>query len=639
MLIRLIVMCWGLILIPAPANSQETATCERVVAFELYEKGDFKGAEEAFRSVLAEPMPDSCLVRVYYTVGKVNSSLSNFAVSINSFQKALNLLTDKGDSQLRAKICSGMAHAYSKLGDLEKAYFFEAEAVKAAGSNYSKSSLARSFYQLGGYAFSLKKYTDALNHYLRVQELMGTDSLTERHGALYGAIGNVYTELGDPDKAINYLKESAKLGDPTTLAYAMGNLGLAYMTKGSYELGLNFIKQGIEQKEALGDQVGVVGSKLDLAKLYIKKKDLKKAEEVINEAVELADQIGAKAKVRDAYEVLTELFRELGDFEKAYFYLKKYAAQQDDILNENSLRQIEYQKAIFDNETKVAEIKKLKDLQIERDTNDRLKRFITLLTFGCFSILLLSGLFMIIKLRKSNLALQTSQEALKMRNEELKNFAYVASHDLKEPLRTISSFASLLNRRYAARLEGSALEYLDFIQQAAGRMKDLLDDLLNYSRADKQAGNKVVVNCRELLRSAMQNLSEEISRKQAEIIVEQEALPELEVVPSQIIQLFQNLIGNALKFTNGHSPVVHVNCHAQHGNTYHFSVKDNGIGIDPQNSHKIFEMFGRLHGRDDYEGSGIGLATCRKIVEHYGGKIWVESQLGKGATFHFTLPQ
>jgi len=227
--------------------------------------------------------------------------------------------------------------------------------------------------------------------------------------------------------------------------------------------------------------------------------------------------------------------------------------------------------------------------------------------------------------------------ALARSNEELERFAYVASHDLQEPLRTVASYTQLLERRYGAQVGGGATaEYTGFITDAVRRMQELIEDLLAYSRVSSQGGGLVPTNLDEVLAKATSNLDAALRESGGRIT--HDPLPTLPADAAQLVQLFQNLLANALKFRGEAAPAVHVG--ARHlDNEWLISVADNGIGIDPAHFDRIFVIFQRLHTRDRFPGTGIGLAVCKKIVLRHGGRLWVESAgVGKGSTFFFTLP-
>ena len=224
---------------------------------------------------------------------------------------------------------------------------------------------------------------------------------------------------------------------------------------------------------------------------------------------------------------------------------------------------------------------------------------------------------------------------LKRSNEDLEQFAYVASHDLQEPLRMIHNYVELLGDRYRTQLDGNAHEFIAFALDGAKRMQQLIHDLLAYSRVGTRNKELVPTDSAQVLAASLSNLKVAIEEARAEI--RHDDLPEVMGDPVQLTQLFQNLIGNAVKFRGEAPPQVDVRAQRK-GSEWEFSVRDNGLGIAEQDFHRIFVVFQRLHGGDKYPGTGIGLSVCKKIVERHGGRIWVESKPGKGATFRFTLP-
>jgi PAS domain S-box-containing protein len=231
--------------------------------------------------------------------------------------------------------------------------------------------------------------------------------------------------------------------------------------------------------------------------------------------------------------------------------------------------------------------------------------------------------------------LSQAMEELTQSNEELEKFAYVASHDLQEPLRMVSSFVQLLEKRYQGRLDQDAHDFINFAVDGANRMQSLITDLLAYSRVGRRGKEFREASCEVALDRALSNLQAVVEQRGA--VVTRDPLPEVKGDDSQLAQLFQNLIGNAVKFCKDRTPRIHVSAERRE-NEWVFSVADNGIGIAPEYFERIFSIFQRLQSRQEYPGTGIGLAICRKVVERHGGTIWVESELGSGATFYFTIP-
>ncbi len=237
--------------------------------------------------------------------------------------------------------------------------------------------------------------------------------------------------------------------------------------------------------------------------------------------------------------------------------------------------------------------------------------------------------------KRAEEALARRAEELERSNTELEQFAFVASHDVQEPLRMVASYTQLLAQRYQGKLDADADEFIAFAVEGAQRMQKLIQDLLTYSRLGTRREEFKPIECGQALGRALQNLAAPIEESGASIT--HGPLPTVVADGSQLTQLFQNLVSNAIKFRDQQPPRVRISAE-RNGAEWTFAVQDGGIGIDPQYADRIFVIFQRLHPRNEYPGTGIGLAISKKIVERHGGRIWVESKVGEGATFKFTIP-
>ncbi|MGE5411577.1 MAG: ATP-binding protein [Clostridiales bacterium] len=235
----------------------------------------------------------------------------------------------------------------------------------------------------------------------------------------------------------------------------------------------------------------------------------------------------------------------------------------------------------------------------------------------------------------SELKMVKTLEELERSNKELAQFAYVASHDLQEPLRMVSNFTNLLLTRYPANADDKSREYMNFIVEGAKRMSQIVSDLLTYSRVSTRGETFVLTDMNKAVEEALRNLQYAVMESHA--VINYKDLPVIEADPIQMKQLFQNLLSNAIKFRSTENPVINIEA-VRKDEQWIFSVKDNSIGIASEYFERIFVIFQRLHEREKYPGTGMGLSICKKIIERHGGRIWVESDIEKGSTFYFTIP-
>jgi light-regulated signal transduction histidine kinase (bacteriophytochrome) len=232
--------------------------------------------------------------------------------------------------------------------------------------------------------------------------------------------------------------------------------------------------------------------------------------------------------------------------------------------------------------------------------------------------------------------MKKAEEEILHSNIELERFAYVASHDLQEPLRMVTNFTELLQKRYGEKLDDTAKEYIDFAANGARRMQDLVNDLLEYARIGQEAESFKATDLNQTMKTIKENLKDSIDSTHA--IVSYDTLPVVHTNPIRIMRVIQNLIGNSIKYQKENAQPKIIVSTAEQSGFWEISIKDNGIGMKQEYCEKIFEPFKRLHAKNEYSGTGMGLSICRKLIEGFGGKIWAHSTLGEGTVFTFTMP-
>lgn len=351
---------------------------------------------------------------------------------------------------------------------------------------------------------------------------------------------------------------------------------------------------------------------------------------LLQEEKKLNQENSIKAEIKSALEELSPMFT----------YIKQ--KKQNIGVHDMDLAGISKKQKLF--LIKMDGIVKLYEQDADKKLRD-IVRIEYILYFLSLLIIILEVIYIYIPieklLKRTNKAVKSKNTELKLaisevhkKNEELEQITYITSHDLQEPLRTINSLANMFKAKYATNLDADGLKMMDFLDGATTRMQNLIKDLLDYSVIGKDK-SKTSIDCNQIMDNIVKDLAEKIKQTDAEIYWNK--LPIITGVSAEIRLLFQNLISNAIKFQKENTtPQIVIKSHEQN-NHWKFSVSDNGIGMEEKHLEKIFSIFHRLHSKDTYEGTGIGLAHCTKIIDIHGGEIWVESELGKGSTFHFTI--
>ncbi|MFK8006938.1 MAG: tetratricopeptide repeat protein [Saprospiraceae bacterium] len=626
---------------------------------EKYEKATFHYSE-SYKVAIAtnNKMNQShCL----YGMGYTHQRRNNYQEALKFFQQNIDLsenFPEEVEDSKMARVYTQISSIYQVHGDYKKAFNNQMQSLLICEKNDDLDGIANAQYNLGTIFFYQNQFERSREHYEKAKVIC--DKLKEERliYSCLAALGSVNEKLGESEKSLEYNKKSlelaTKLNYKTGIAYAKGNIGSNYLSVNDFAKAEKYCKEAIFIKLDLEDSYGAIGSKIDLAKVYLAWNKPKEAVVVLDQALEMSKMVESKSRQSDIYKTLSAVYEQLDNASKALDYTKKYVALKDSLLNEKTLEEMGTSQRRYELEKKEHDIEMLKkenELLEQRELNQSLQKYV----FGLITIAFL----MFIWWYKSKLNYQNNvnrileeknellngmndeieikNKQLEHSNEDLKQFAYVASHDLKEPLRMINSYTNLLQRRYMASFDESGKEFMNYITDAVGRMEILLDDLLDFSRAGSQPAPTNYVSSQDVMIMVEANLRHRLELLNATLVVKKDNLPSIKAHRTQMIQLLQNLVSNGMKFKGEKDPIVEVDC-IKKDNKFIFSVKDNGIGISEENLEKVFEMFRRLHTREEYEGTGIGLATCKRIVTTWGGDIWVESEEGNGCTFFFSVP-
>lgn len=608
---------------------------------------DYELAIKNYETVLELLIPqENCKIypKVLMQLGKANFKLQQYYEALDYYNTYLHLPKIQASSQDKATVLSNIAVVHQRIGNSEEAYKLQLQALEALEHIQDSAGMGRVLYQLGTIVFYQKNYALALKYYQSSLELAQQRKEPKYILSCYSALGPTYEGLDDSEKALEYLAKalrlSRELGRRGKEAYALHNLGAHYLKKGELDKAHDFFMDSYDIKIELQDKWGLIGSYMYLGDLYMKQRKLDKADAVFAKGLQLAEEIDSDVRRASLYERLAKVASRQKDYQRAFEMNLEYISLKETLLNEEMIKKIGNERIQYEVRKKEDEIKMLKQESLFKKTKNSLlwgMSFLTVCLMGVSYRSLIKHRFQV-QLQEKNEEINQQYSDLSRKNEDLKKFAFIVSHDLKAPLRTIGSFTGLLRRRYFNVIDKNGQEYMDFITGGVKRMDQLLNDLLTYSQIENNEQASDWTETREVVDNALSNLYFQIRNENAAIQINEKALPRVKGNSAHLTQLFQNIIANGIKFRNGKNPRISIDCVPEE-HRYTFKIADNGIGIEEQYKEKIFRMFSRLHKMEEYEGTGIGLATCKKIVEKHGGEIWVESSLGQGSTFFFSLPR
>ncbi len=576
-----------------------------------------------------------------------------FIRSLEYFEQGLELARQ---SDLEANIPQflnniGLIHA--NRGDLNEAMKYYLEALQLIEGKGDQLAIANLINNIGIIYFEQGKKTEALGYFERslLIQRERKDSL-----GISIALTNVGESLDDMEReteALEKYKEalaiSEQINDQYGVSYLLATMGEIRFNEGNYEVASDDFSRALEITDEIGDIEGKARILGLLGEVSQKQGDLNQSNEYCFEALSIAEKLGAKQTKRDLYATIAGNYKLLENFYKAYTYQVLYTAVNDSIFNEEKSRQINELSIQYETRQREAEVKLLKE---EQAKNEALLQRRTILGWAA-ALFLLFASFIAWSLYQRNQRKQTfnkqlqeeveertselkqSNLQLEKSNKELEQFAYITSHDLKEPLRNIISFTELIERQIGSKLDEETEDYMQTVKGNARQMHALIEGVLEFARIENIDLRNEIVDLNNIADRIRSVLQASIAERKVDLKIEQ--LHSVEGNASQLFLVLKNLIENAMKYNNSKTPQIVVSSTVENG-MCEVSVADNGIGIEKEYHDKIFDMFQRLHIRKEYKGAGLGLSICKKIIQNLGGDIRVESDLGQGSKFVFTVP-
>ncbi len=548
----------------------------------------------------------------YHLLTQICLKRQDYASMLEYCQPLLEGSQRWGDVEKELDALNYLAVYYGTLSDYKRAMQFLLEALDKSKAIQYRRVAGRCLVNIATIYAHFFNYEEALSRNLTALSEYGDVLEANNRAIVLNNVGNVYYELDRYQEALQYFQQSLEVAESAQyremMALSMAQISRNKTALGQLDAALELANAAQELIQELGDVNGREINLLNLGNIHFLREDYERAIILTSQGIVAAKRRNDEANEIRGYQLLAKIHQQLGDYEKALQYQLIYSTAQETFAKERLDRQVmdlEVQYSIKDKQSKIEQLTKENQLQA----------------------LLLE--------QKDQIVKQNAQ--LLQANEELRQFAYVASHDLKEPLRMIGSYTQLIFRRHGQDFDQDSQSYFDFVSEGVNRMNNLLDALLRYATIGKTDEEFEEVRLNDAIELAVINLRVSIEETEAVINIPQ--LPTVRSIQSLLIQLFQNLISNAIKFRKpGTQPVVHLGA-VEAEEEVIVSVKDNGIGIAPEYQERIFVIFQRLHTRVRYEGAGIGLSICQKIMQRLGGRIWIESEVNQGATFFIALPK
>jgi len=555
---------------------------------------------------------DALVATVFNQLSQIYFKQQDYDLMLSCSEKVLQISAKSGDVEKEINALKNIAIYHAAKSNYKKAMQYFLDSMDKSKSINYRYHTGQCLINIATIYATLYNHEDAISRYQMVLENYSDIISKNTRIVIYNNLGNIYYFSDRLTQATNYFEKANNLAQQRNynemIILSLANLSRAYIAKGKIDLAEERAKMAEDLMENQGDINGRQINLLNLGHIYYLQGNFNKAMLFTSKGIAAASRMKDETNEVQGYQLMSNIYQLQGDYKTALDYQLVYSKAQDKFAKEQRNRQII-------------------DLEIKNAIKEKQKEIEQLTRENEYQALLL----------KQNEQIAEQNAMLVAANEELRQFAYVASHDLKEPIRMIGSYTQLIERKHQHQFTEDSQSYFTYVKEGVIRMNDLLDALLKYTTVSKTEENFEKISLGDIVEIAVINLRVSVDENKA--VVNCHELPEVMSIRSLLIQLFQNLISNAIKFKkpNEH-PEINISAETTKGEVI-IQVSDNGIGIDSEYQERIFVIFQRLHTRSEYKGTGIGLAICHKIVQRVGGRIWVESEVGKGATFFVSLPR
>jgi len=561
----------------------------------------YRSAPEEALSYTTEALQLAHQIKYEQGIGDSSNLIGTIHWNQGNFQKAEVAFMDALTVREQIKDVTGTAQSYNALGAIYLAYGVYAKSldyfIKSLKMNEEggkKVELAKCCNNIGIVYEKLGDHDKSLEYHRRSLDIRKKINNKTGIAYCYSNTGNIFKIKGEYDTALSYYFKSFKitqdLDDNYGMAHASSLIGEVYCTLGDNTQALQYLSKALDIQEKLGDKAGKAISLNRIGEVHTRKGKYEEAIDYYHRSLAITRRMNAHPLLESVYKNLADAYAYTHDYKSAFEYHVLYSEARAALFNEEKTNAVAQVSSKYEYEKKNREIERL----------------------------------------------NSEQALLCEAKDELELFAGKVAHDLKEPLRMMSSFGGLLEERYYSNMDDVGKEYISIIKNSSVRMQALLSDLLEFALSGNETEEGKKTDLNDTLLIVKNNLRLCLKESKSKLIVND--LPTINASFSNMVQLFQNLIANAIKFKKEDSnPIIEIG-YTERDKQYIIFVKDNGIGIADKHKEEIFQVFTRVHNRKKYDGTGIGLATCKKVVKNLKGKIWVESDVGKGSNFYIALP-